>query len=596
MKELKKSSGFTLVEAMVSVAVFSIFAVGIFSAIFFVYKTVYQSRMRILETSILSDEIELVKNMDYDLIGTDTAVPYGILKTSKIINRNGANFVVTTTVRFVDDPYDGTSTSTPADTNPDDYKMVEMIANCVGCNPLTPLTYSTFFTSPYSDLNSSFGSLFIYVTDADGQPVSGADISIVNNSTTPAINMGVVSDSEGWYRLLNTPTGTFSYNLHVTKNGYSSDYTVKPSVSNPNPVLPPRSVSSHNVTLASFAIDRIGGIQFKTLNSSCAVAGGGVFSMRGEKLIGASPAVYKYNSTLTTNASGDLQLNNVEWDTYYLNSTGSTYDVAGTIPMSPFQFLPGGNETVYVIVANHTPYSLLVKVKDASTGLPIPAAKVSLTGGALNASTITDLGYFNQTDWSGGGGQVAYTNLNKYYSDDGKIENNKPSGDLKLRKVGQYYLSDGLLESSTIDLIDGVNFSNILVYPSSQPTSTGSGAVLLQIATSNSSTPSSWSFRGPDGTASSYYTPTSTIIFDGEDGHRYLRYRVYLHTNNTSYTPIVSDVSFTYSNGCVPPGQAYFNNFASSTYTLTVSKDGYATSTGSILVNGNLVTTVNLSP
>lgn len=581
---------------MVSVAVFSIFALGIFSAIFFVYKAVYQSRMRILETSLLSDEIEIIKNLDYDLIGTDTAVPYGVLKTQKNILRNGANFTVTTTVRYVDDPYDGTSTSTPADTNPNDFKMVEMIANCVGCNPLTPLTYSTFFTSPYSDQNASYGSLFIYVTDADGQPVSGADIGIVNNSTTPAINIGVVSDSEGWYRLLNTPTGTFAYNLNVTKSGYSSDYTVAPSVSNPNPVLPPRSVTSHNVTLASFAIDRTGSINFKTLNSNCTAAANASFAMRGDKLVGASPAVYKYNNILTTNGSGEYDLNNLEWDTYNLSSSGATHDIAGTIPMSPFNFLPGANETVYLVMANHTPYSLLVKVKDASTGLPIAGATVSLVGGALNASTVTDLGFFNQTDWSSGSGQSTYTNVSKYFSDDGKIETSKPNGDLKLKKVGQYYLSDGTLESSTIDLISGVNFSNILVYPSSQPTSTGSNSVLVQIATSNSSTPASWSFRGPDGTASTYYTPTSTLIFSGEDGKRYLRYRIFLHTNNTSYTPIVSDVSFTYSNGCVPPGQAYFNNFASSTYTLTVGKDGYSTSTGSILVNGNIVTTVNLSP
>jgi len=56
MKIKKYQNGFTLIEVLVAVAVFLIFSIGVYSGINMIFKVVYQSRMRILETSILSEE------------------------------------------------------------------------------------------------------------------------------------------------------------------------------------------------------------------------------------------------------------------------------------------------------------------------------------------------------------------------------------------------------------------------------------------------------------------------------------------------------------------------------------------------------------
>jgi hypothetical protein len=63
-----------------------------------------------------------------------------------------------------------------------------------------------------------------------------------------------------------------------------------------------------------------------------------------------------------------------------------------------------------------------------------------------------------------------------------------------------------------------------------------------------------------------------------------LRYKILLDTTSASVSPIISDISFVYNYSCTPPGQVYFSGLASGTYTLTLSKTGYATKTVSVSV------------
>ncbi len=596
MKNKINLRGYTLIETTVAIAVFLIFAVGIYGTLTFVFKGVYQSRIRILETAILNDEIENVRNLAYDDIGLKNGVPSGVLEHVKTVTRNGVSFIVTTSVRYVDDPFDGTASGIPNDLAPNDYKLVELSINFIGRVPLAPLSYTAQFAQTFSETSTNKGLLYIQVVDAEGLAVDQATVRISNASTSPPILIDDFTDNTGWYKLIEAPTGTLAYNIFISKSGYSSDFTTSSKPSNPNPTKPPASVTSHNITTMSFAIDKVSNINFRTITSTCEAVPSASFSMKGQKLIGSVPAVYKFDKTLTTNGSGIYNLSNAEWDTYSFSAIGTTYNIAGTIPLSPFTLQPDNNQDVYIMLSPYTANSLLVKVKDASSGLPLSGATVNLSGGSVNKTGETGLGFILQTDWSGGSAQVNFVNATKYFSDDSMIENNKPSGDILLRKVGQNYVSSGMLESSTFDLGAPVNFSNIAINPINQSTSTGNTPVLLQLAASNSSSPASWNFRGPDGLNTSYYSPTNTTIYSGENGNRYARYRLFLSTADAGYSPDVSDVSLTYTNSCLAPGQVFFNGFASSTYTLTVSKPDYTTATGSIMVGGNVQSTVNLSP
>lgn len=584
MKKILHDRGFTLVEVAAAIALFLIFAIGIYSGISYALKTVYHSRIRILELSLLNSEMEIIKNLPYSSVGLVSGVPSGILSPVKTVAKSGIDFRVSASVKYVDDPYDGTATSTPADLSPYDYKMVQLSANCVDCLQREPIVVTSNIVPRGFETSTYYGSLFIQVIDANGLPVPEADINISNFSASPAVNFTDHTDMGGWYRLLNAPTGTLVYDVTASKPGYSAEFTTSSSAQNPSPAILPRSVASQAVTQLTLRIDRTGIINFHTINDTCAAIPSASIGVRGEKLVGLSPLIYKFDRTLTSDSGGNYVLNEAEWDTYHLSATG-TYDLAGTIPTSPFHFLPGSTQEVSVILKPHTANSLLVKVKDASTGLPLSGATVKLNGSS-SRNALTGLGYRNQTDWVSGGNVSSVSNLDIITSPE----------NVYLAKLGAEYLQSGYLESATFDLGGPVNFNNIEFSPITQPTESGGQSVLLLFATSNSSSPATWSFVGPDGTNATFYTATNTLIHSSANGKRYARYRLFLETASTTFTPRVSDISFTYTNSCFAPGQAFFEGLVSGNYTVEITKNGYNTSTEAVLISGNKDLEIILSP
>lgn len=588
--------GFTLVEVLVATAIFLIFAAGIYETMGMVFRIVYQSRIKILETALLSEQIEIVRNLPYESVGILNGIPSGVLSHSQTLVRDGVAFHVITSVRNIDDTFDGTLGGSPIDTSAADYKLVEISAICDSCVQQVPVKLSTLVAPKNLEGASQNGALFINVFDSNGLPVVGANVHIVNSSQNPAITVDDVTDNDGMLRIVDAPTGTLGYQISVSKSGYSSDYTVTASVGNPNPLKPPSTVVSQSITEISFSIDRLASMNISSVDNDCSAISGPTANINGEKVLGLNPNVYKFSQSFSL-GSGSYNLNNLEWDTYHLGLSGTTYDIAGTVPMFPYRLNPGSQQNVYVILQAHSANSLLVKVKDAGTGLPLSDATVQLVGTGYDRTLQTSLGYTRQTDWSGGSGQSTFSDDSQYFNDNGNIANNSPAGDLKLKKVGNIYVSSGNLESSTFDFGEGgVTFRNIIWEPLSQAAQTGNNSILFQLAGTNSSTPASWEFLGPDGTSSTYYTATNTLIHSGLSGNRYLRYKVFLSTEDNRYTPQLSEVAFTYTNDCTPPGQTFFNGLSAGNYTLQVSRAGYTTNSGPIDISGNNETEVNMSP
>lgn len=586
-----------LIEVLVAVAIFLLFAVGTYGATTFVFKIVYRSRVTVLETAILSEELEVARNLEYSKIGTINGVPSGLLTASKSVMRDNIKFYVTTTVRNADDPFDGMATgTTPKDTSPADYKVVDISVICAACSQQIPISLSTQVGPKGLEGSSLNGALFINVFDADGLPVVGANVHVVNTSSSPSILIDDVTDQDGYLRIIDTPTGTAAYHITVTKNGYSSDRTMTSSVAVANPIKPPANVVSQDVTDISFSIDQISNLTVHTQNAACVSIPNIGFNLSGTKLIGKEPEVKKYSQSFTTDGSGNKVLSNMEWDKYDTSLTGNVYDIMGTIPADPFVLLPGSNMDLTLILKAHTANSLLVKVIDSGTGLPLSNASVRVTGSGYDNTLLTGVGYIRQTDWSGGSGQVNFVE-GKYFGDGTNFVYNNPVGDVILKKVGNNYVASGSLESSTFDFGTTVNFKNLIVTPASQVAQTGSQSLKFQVAASNTSTPGSWAalYTGPDGTTATYYTATSTQINATSSGKRYLRYKAFLSTANTSYTPRLSELAFTYTDSCTPPGQAFFESLSATTYTIEVTAPNYDSATTTIDVSGRSDINVNLA-
>lgn len=588
----KNNKGFGLLEVMAGVAVFSLFVIGIYSGIQYVFKVVFNSRLHIIENGILNEQIETIRNLPFSEVGIEDGSPAGVLARTVTTTRNGIDFIITRTIRNIDDPFDGTIGGVPNDTSPADYKLVEVEIICAHCHQQRPVRLSTYIAPKNLEGNPDNGALFIKVFDANAAPVVGATVQVVSSGIEPALNLTDTTDNEGRLHLLDLIPGIEIYHITVTKDGYTTDGTIPSSESNPQPIKPPASVAAQDVVTISFSIDKVSSLTISTINQTCNPLGNVGLNIIGTKLIGTEPDIFLVNQSITTNASGQYTFNNLVWDSYGLWPL--TYNLIGSIPALPLSLLPDMNQPVQIILGASTVNSLVAVVRDSITLQPLANASVTLSATGYQQTKITGVGFINQTDWSGGSGQLLIGDLIRYWSDDGKISNTSPAGDLKLHQVGQNYVSEGQLESSIFDLGMAVNFVNLFFEPLAQPAEAGETPVRFQIATSNTSTPETWNYLGPDGTAGTFYDQNNLVINSVHNGDQYLRYRLFLSTADLSVTPVLSDISFTYITSCTPPGQVYFDSLSAQDYTLEVSNSGYQTSSQTVSVGGNLVVGINL--
>lgn len=577
------SQGFTLVETLVAVGIFLIVTLGVYEAFSVVFRVVHSTRNITVATTLANEQLEIIRNLPFDDIGVVSSIPAGVVQGVQTLVRDGISFDVTTVIRNVDDPFDGKLGQVPNDLSPADYRLIELTINCASCQNFTPLSFTSHVGPRGLETSSLNGALFVLVFDADGTPIQGADVHIENNQVVPAISIDDTTNNDGLLQIIDAPPGVEAYEITVTKPGYSSDQTYTTGdVANPNPLKPHATVAVQQVTQLSFAIDETSDIEVSSVTPVCAAVGGADFDLTGAKLIGTGPDVFKFLNSYTTNGSGRETINNVEWDTYSLDFTDGAYDLAGTIPVMPFTINAGTDQNVTLILAPKNPNSLLVTVKDSSTQLPLAGTTVRLQDGGYDETLTTGIGYIRQSDWSGGNGQAVYSDVTKYFSDDTDIDASNPVGEIKLANALGIYASNAELVSSTFDTGSPSNFHQILWQPQGQAPETGVNAVRFQVATNNDNL--TWNFVGPDGTASTYYDLSNQDINPAHNGTRYFRYKLFLETADTGWTPIISDISFTFTSDCVAPGQVLFSGLGSGSHTLTISKSGYTSNVSTVSV------------
>ena len=575
-----KNKGFTLVETLVAVSIFVLVSVGVYSGFVGILKVMRVTRVKTIMTNIANEQFEIIRNLTYQNVGTVNGIPSGIIAQSQTITKDNKTFTIGTVVRNYDDPFDGTFNGTPKDTSPADMKMIELTITCTSCeDTLSPISFTTKVAPKNLETAAVDGALVIKVFDASGLPVEGASVNIVNNSITPTVNLTDMTDIYGVLTLVDAPPSVSGYQITVSKDGYSTERTYPVDGNgNPHPTKPNVTVVAQQISQISFTIDETSTINVSSVNNQCTVSPNFDFTISGSKTIGTNPVTLKYSNTTLTNGSGVVTIPNIEWDTYNIVGVDGSLDIIGTNPLLSLGVNPGVDQNMQIITATKNGNRLVVVVRDQATGLPVPDVTVGLTGPSSYSNTaVTNQGFQTQTDWSGGNGQEDYIYTNRYLSSDGNISDSVSPGNLSLKKTGSIYSGSGYLTSSSFDTGSSSNFRQITWNPVTQPVQSGSSSVRFQIATNNDD--STWNFIGPDGTASSYYTSSNQNINTVHNGDRYLRYRLYLSTSNTAYTPTISDVSFTYTSSCIPPGQVSFSALSSGTYTISISKTGYQSTT-----------------
>ena len=572
--------GFTLIDVLISMGILVVLFGGIYLIYFSVLDVISNLELRAAATSVLNKEVEVMRNMRYEDVGTLGGVPSGLIPQTKTASFGDLEFSVKTVVRNIDDPFDGVLGGNPNDTAPADYKLVEMEIDCMNCNKFVPLIFTTTVAPKSLESASNNGSLFINVFDASGIGVGEAVVRVINSSVTPTIDLTDATNANGVLQLVGVPTSTQGYQIEVSKTGYSSDKTyTSGGAGNPNPSKLHATVAAQTVTSISFAIDKVSVINLISSGFRCEAIPNTPFSLQGTKLIGMTPDVYKFSTTTITNSQGLKTLNNIEWDTYSISMTDVNFDIFGTIPFIPLTVNPSSTTDLRFALLAADPPSLLVSIKSAATGQGVPSATVNISTTGFSTSTITGRVSYADSDWSSGG----YANLSGAINVDGFPGSIR----LSVNASGTYdAFQTSWLESNTIDFGSAsTSFYEVSWNPTSQPALTGSGSLKLQIATNNDDV--TWNFVGPDGSANSYYTVSGANLWSGHDGNRYLRYKVYLLTEDENETPRLNDITFKFSGACVPPAQTVFQNLPLGTYDITATATGFVQGSSSVSVSEN---------
>ncbi len=580
--------GATLLETLIGVIIIGIVSFSLFRAYTTLIDVFSNIKIKNAATNLASEQMEVIKNMSYSVVGVVGGIPAGVIAPTQNFLRDGLQFTLQTTIRNIDDPFDGTLGGVPNDTAPADYKLVELSVFCTSCLASSTVTITGRVAPKSLESASTNGALFVQAIDANGAFVSGASVHVVNNQVSPTINVTDVTNSNGVLQLVDVPPSFQSYQITVSKSGYSSAQTYATSTGNPNPTSPHSTVAAQSVTQTTFAIDRVGQINFSSLNTTCNAVDNTSIQLSGSKLIGTAPVVLKFNQNYVFPVGGTLSVPNLEWDTYSGEVNNAGYDLAGSIPNLPLNLNPGVTQGVKLIFQPKNSAVILATILDNATRLPLSNATVTLSQGVTPLATLaTGRGFLRQTSWAGGSGQTDFGNNTFYESQDGGIDDANPAGEIRLKLLAtSTYAAAGSLISSTFDTGSASNFYNLTFNPGSQPIESGADSVRFQLASATTSTPLAWNFLGPDASAGSYYTLTSNNISATHNGDRYLKYKVYLQTASTTFTPTTSDVAASFASDCVPPGQVLFQGLTQNqTYTLDVIRAGYQTQTQNITLD-----------
>lgn len=373
----------TLIEVVVALCIFVVALSGLYSLIVISSRVSTDSRARLDATALANERVEMIRNLPYDDIGTSAGIPSGTLLQSEVVTVNNIHYTITIDVRYVDDPFDGTLGGPLNDPFNTDYKRVRIEVGWLNMLNHIPVILVTDATPKGVENNDVGGTLILTAFDANGNPVPSPAVHIFNDDVVPAVNINTTMDANGRYVLPGMPVAQETYDISVTKAGYSTSTTYPVSAGNPNPTPPAASIFAGTVTQLSFTIDLLGALTIRSLDPAGAPIGSVAYQLRGSKTIGTDAAgnpVYKYLQNISTNASGESILNDMEWDTYVLtiDSVATGYDIAGTNPPGTIDLAPGASLSYELTLVPHTDHTLLVTVRDQVGGL-MAGATVQLT-------------------------------------------------------------------------------------------------------------------------------------------------------------------------------------------------------------------------
>ncbi len=402
----RKYAAFTLMEALVFLFLFSLITLVFFQTFALGTKLIQQSKNRLAAIELGNQKMEIIRSLDYNNIGTTTGIPSGSLLQDETFQQSNGLFNMHTFIEYVDDTYDGKIGGTPNDANPADYKRVRLDVTWGGASDAETVTFFSTFAPPGVEQSVGGGVLSINILNAQGTGVSGADVTIVNNTVTPNINVTTQTDSTGNLFLIGYPASTQKYQITFSNTGYFGSHTYAPY---PTTSFVPTdihaSVVNNTVNQASFIMDLASTLNLKTVDPFDQPVANIAYSLAGGRRIGtvagSNPPqpVYDFSDTTsTTDGNGnktyaDRSYGPYIWTATSLAGAGRTFvrlSPESTTSANNIDVVAGTTPTIKMILADNAIASVLVTVLQSSTGAPLAGASVHLSNSSLGYdATVT---------------------------------------------------------------------------------------------------------------------------------------------------------------------------------------------------------------
>jgi len=370
----KTQKGMLLIDALIGIALLALSFSALFGVLQMSIAMIINTKSRIGAQALVSAELEYVRSLSYNAVGTVGGFPSGNIPQSQSISLNGISYVRHVLIDYIDDPGDGTGYNDPGkDSNGivQDYKKatVSVTWNSRGINKT--LSFSTvIIPKGIETACANCGTLELVIYNASNTPVVGADASITNYTVNPAIfetrttgPSGIISTS--------LPSGS-GYHIVVTKAGYSTDQTYNSSVANPNPSPGNLTVLNQAKTSGTFQIAELGSKTITTFHAPSS-------SSWSDTFVDDSKIAYESSVDFS---SGDITLH---------DSGGGVFDDTGDVrsswlnPMylSQWNTLSWGDETSATTSVYYQVY-----YDDSGTATPIPDADLSGNSSGFSSSPV----------------------------------------------------------------------------------------------------------------------------------------------------------------------------------------------------------------
>ena len=330
MRTLTAQRGLSFIDVVVASAIILLVFGGIIAGFRLSIALVALSSGQQGALSIANDQIEFLRSLSYDAVGTVGGIPGGNIPQEETITLNNIAYTKRVLIQYVDAEEDGIDLADENNVTAD-YKRARVSVSWKSRGTTYEEVLVTNIVPKGVETTEGGGTLRVEVFDALVNPVENADIRIINASTSPAIDVTTFTNVLGLSLFSGTPTSS-GYQIIATKDGYSTTQTYSASSSNPNPNPGHVTVLESQTTSISLSIDRLSSTTVTTIEPVTHATTTDTFSGSGGVLYATSTVVSAGSITLLDEgggypSNGEAMSTNIapplldEWDAFSWNDT-----------------------------------------------------------------------------------------------------------------------------------------------------------------------------------------------------------------------------------------------------------------------------------